>query len=190
MPIELMIIADDYTGALDTAVQFAKRGIASAAFTAEGFGMGADVPAMAGDIRLLSISTDSRHLPAAGAYNCVHRVVEWALDRGIGNIYKKTDSALRGNIGAELLALLDAAGEQEAQLHFLPAFPKNGRVTVGGVHYLEGIPVSETVFGIDPFTPVLHSNIADLIAEQCKIPARIIPAGKAGTALADAGDDG
>ena len=58
---------------------------------------------------------------------------------GIPHIYKKTDSALRGNIGAELEAMMQASGEE--QLPFVPAFPQIGRTTVNGTHFIEGVPV-------------------------------------------------
>ena len=93
---------------------------------------------------------------------------------GVSYIYKKTDSALRGNIGAELAAVLNAGGCR--QLPFLPAFPQTGRITRGGVHYVDGVPVTESPFGIDPFEPVTHAVVTELIAEQCDLPARSFPA--------------
>lgn len=87
-----------------------------------------------------------------------------AVAQKVPYIYKKTDSALRGNIGAELGALLRASGEQA--LPFLPAYPQIGRCTREGVHYIDGQPVAQSVFGIDPFEPVRHSRVADLIGVQ------------------------
>ena len=60
-------------------------------------------------------------------------------------IYKKTDSLLRGNIGAELRALCDAAGS--GPLVFAPAYPTGGRTTIDGIHRLEGIPVADASAG-------------------------------------------
>lgn len=59
-------------------------------------------------------------------------------------IYKKTDSALRGNIGAELGALVAASGQKI--LPFVPAFPQMNRITKGGIHYIDGVPVTESSF--------------------------------------------
>ena len=69
--------------------------------------------------------------------------------------YKKTDSALRGNIGAELSAALDGSGA--GVLSFLPAFPRMNRTTAAGIHYIDGIPAAKSVFGQDPFNPVKES---------------------------------
>ena len=44
-----------------------------------------------------------------------------------------------------------------------------------GVHYINGVPVTESPFGKDPFEPVRHSVIAELIGEQCPAPAVSVP---------------
>lgn len=170
--ILLLIIADDFTGALDTGVQFAAHGIRTRVVVGEAV----DFAACGAEV--LVVDTETRHLPAAQAYDAVARLTARARYAGIGYIYKKTDSALRGNIGAELAAVLEASGLR--QLPFLPAFPQTGRVTRGGVHYVDGVPVTESPFGADPFEPVRHSVVTELIAEQCALPAGSFPALDAG----------
>lgn len=160
---QLLIIADDFTGALDTAVQFAAYGEDIRVLT----GPDADLT-VARDCRVLVVDAETRHLPPQGAYRSVARIVEQAVALSIPYIYKKTDSALRGNIGAELTALLDVSGRR--QLPFLPAFPQIGRITRGGVQYIGGTPVANSVFGQDPFEPVQHSTVASLIAAQSRVP--------------------
>lgn len=166
--ILLLIIADDFTGALDTGVQFAAHGIPTRVIVEP------NVDFTACETKVLVVDTETRHLPAAKAYEAIARLTERAQCAGIRYIYKKTDSALRGNIGAELAALLHASGCR--QLPFLPAFPQTGRITRGGVHYVDGVPVTESPFGVDPFEPVKHAAITDLIAQQCDLPARSFPA--------------
>lgn len=173
--ILLLIIADDFTGALDTGVQFAARGIRTRVVVEP------DVDFTACEAEVLVVDTETRHLPAAKAYDGVFRLTERALRAGVSYIYKKTDSALRGNIGAELAALLKASGCR--YLPFLPAFPQMGRITRGGVHYVDGVPVTESPFGIDPFDPVKHSVVTDLIAEQWDLAVRSFPALAAGDSV-------
>ena len=48
-------------------------------------------------------------------------------------------------------------------LVFAPAFPAAGRTTVGGVQLVDGIPVSETIYGRDPVHPARHSRLIDLV---------------------------
>ena len=88
----------------------------------------------------------------------------------------KTDSALRGNIGAELAALLKASGARN--LPFLPAFPQIGRTTKKGVHYIDGVPVNESPFGIDPFEPVRCAEVTKLIHLQTDMPAQNLRPGE------------
>lgn len=162
--VKLLILADDFTGALDTGVQFAARGARTCVVTDPSY----DFSQAGQEIQVLVLDAETRHLPAERAYAVVKRAVRDALDAGFTYVYKKTDSALRGNIGAELTAVLDAAGAES--LAFLPAFPKMDRTTRNGVHYIGGVPVAESVFGQDPFEPVRHSAVADIIAEQAETP--------------------
>ena len=167
--IQLLILADDFTGGLDTGVQFAQKGIRTRVVT----NPDADYEQSAQGCQVLVVVAETRHLPADRAYDAVRRVVEKAVRLGIPHIYKKTDSALRGNIGAELTAALDGSGADA--LYFLPAMPGLNRVTRRGVHYIDGVPVAESVFGRDPFEPVSQSAVAELIALQSDVavsPAR------------------
>ena len=160
----LLLIADDFTGALDTGVQFAVRGAKTRVATDPGY----DFSRTEADVQVLVLDAETRHLPPEAAYETVFRAVRGALAAGFRYIYKKTDSALRGNIGAELTAVLDAAGADS--LAFLPALPRMNRVTRRGVHYIDGVPVAESVFGQDPFEPVRASSVAEIIAVQSQVP--------------------
>lgn len=164
----LLIIADDFTGALDTGVQFAARGIKTRVV------VGADAALTHQNADVLVVDTETRHLPAAQAYAAVEGLVQRAKYAGFAYLYKKTDSALRGNVGAELAALLSASSSR--QLAFLPAFPQMNRVTKNGVQYIDGVPVTESPFGVDPFEPVRHAAVTDLLAEQIDLPTASFPA--------------
>ncbi len=156
----LLIIADDFTGALDTGVQFSAAGAVTRVVTRTDYDLSLLDPA----VQVLVMDAETRHLAPEEAYQVVRDLSQRAADMGVPYIYKKTDSALRGNVGAELAALLDAAGEQ--QLSFLPQLPQMNRVTVKGVHYIDGQPVEESAFGKDPFNPVTCSYIPDILKGQ------------------------
>lgn len=164
MMVRLLMIADDFTGALDSGVQFAARGARTRVVTDPSY----DFSLAGEDVQVLVLDAETRHLTPEAAYAVVFHAVEGALKNGFTYIYKKTDSALRGNIGAELTAVMDAA--KADRLPFLPAFPKMNRVTRGGVHYIDGVPVAESVFGQDPFEPVTCSSVAEIIGAQSKTP--------------------
>jgi uncharacterized protein YgbK (DUF1537 family) len=161
--VKLIVIADDFTGALDTAVQFASEGANTKVVVDSNY----QLSHINEDVEVLVINAESRHLSFDEAYKAVHRIVEQAVSLGIPNIFKKTDSALRGNIGSELTAVVDAS--RKSILHFIPAFPQMKRTTKNGVHFIDGVPVHESVFGKDPFEPVKNSMVADIIREQSDI---------------------
>ena len=167
----LLIVADDITGALDTGVQLGAEGASTLVVTDPDIDM-----AELANVEVLVVDTETRHVPAAEAYETVRRTVQAAKAAGFGYIYKKTDSALRGNIGAELAGVLDGAGAES--MFFLPAFPQIGRVTRDGVQYINGVPVAESVFGKDPFEPVTSSSVADIIGQQTDIPVTVHSAGQ------------
>ena len=159
--ISLLIVADDFTGALDTGVQFAKSGIR----TTVTLSLSPDFAQA--DAQVLVVDAESRHLPPEEAFGRVRAVTEEAKKAGVSFFYKKTDSVLRGNIGAELEAMLAGAGERN--MAFVPAYPKAGRTTEAGVQLLDGTPVADSVFGRDPFEPVKHSALAEIIGAQSSV---------------------
>ena len=169
--MKLLMIADDFTGALDAGVQFAKKGFSTKVlvYEKEDFGKieNADV---------LVVDTETRHKTAQEAYRIVHQIVKVSVEYGVRYLFKKTDSALRGNIGSELTAVLDASNG--SMLHFLPAFPQMQRITVNGIHYIDGLPVKESVFGADPFEPVITSDVEELIHQQCDTCVQLVHKGE------------
>ena len=163
---KLLVVADDFTGALDTGAQFSSYGISTRVMIAD------NIPEIHEDPQsVLIIDAETRHLSGEQAYKIVHRICKQAVDLGIPYIFKKTDSALRGNIGSELTALYDAAGKTDVS--FIPAWPKMGRTVNEGHLFIHGIPVVESVFGKDPFEPVKNNYIPDIIKEQSEIPVKL-----------------
>lgn len=167
--MHLLICADDLTGALDTAVAFSEVGIETRVMTQP------DLPWP--DTTVLVVNTESRHLPPEQAYQTVFAVARRALAYGARYAYKKTDSALRGNLGTELSALADAW--EARQLCFVPAFPSQGRTTHLGVHYINGTPLAQSSFACDPFNRVTDSDIPTLLHQQTDLPVRLVETGAA-----------
>jgi uncharacterized protein YgbK (DUF1537 family) len=158
--IKLLIIADDFTGALDVGVQFSKKGILTLVTIYNRL----FYQTIDDDTEVLVVDIESRHMPATQAFELVDKVVRFAIKKGVKYIFKKTDSTLRGNIGAELSAVLHAT--RSNQLAFIPAFPKEGRTTVNGIQYVNGIELEKTEFSKDPFEPVKYSSVAEIIRQQ------------------------
>lgn len=161
---KLVVIADDFTGAVDTGAQFAKKGIS----TIVTLNYERDFYFYFGKAQVLVIDIESRHLHAKEAYQIVKKLAHKCIKNGVKYFYKKTDSALRGNIGGELSGLVDAFDQEN--LVFVPAYPKNNRVTKKGIHFINGKKVTETEFGSDPFEPVRKNKVSEIIAEQSNAP--------------------
>lgn len=120
MRLQLIIIADDLTGALDAAGPFAERGLATTVVADA-----ADLePALIEAPAILSINTHSREIAPDEAARKVAAVVR-ALPAGI-RLFKKIDSRLKGNIEAELSAI------PFERLAMLPAIPEFGRIVRNG----------------------------------------------------------
>ena len=166
---KLLIIADDFTGALDTGIQFTKMGVRARTVTDYAY----DFSSVRPDDGLLSVNTDSRPCGPQEAYDRVYHLCHNAFKAGFEFIYKKTDSGLRGNLGMELKAVMDAC--RLNVMAFIPALPSLNRITRGGVEYINGVPVTESVFGKDPFEPVKHDAVADIIHEQTDLNVVVVP---------------
>jgi uncharacterized protein YgbK (DUF1537 family) len=74
-------------------------------------------------------------------------------------LFKKTDSALRGHVVAELTALMDVTGYQRAV--YLPANPSKERIIRNGIYYIKGIPIADTAFNYDPEFPAHTSSLKE-----------------------------
>lgn len=166
--LKLLIIADDFTGALDTGVQFAERGIDTQVYT----GTRIDKNIVSQTAQVLVVDSETRPLSRDQAYKVVRNIAEDAVRLGVAVIFKKTDSALRGNIGSELAAVLDAS--RENKLYFVPAYPDVDRVTIKGMHYINGQLLENSAFGKDPFDPVSCSYLPELIGMQTEYKVRVI----------------
>lgn len=171
--MKLLVLADDLTGALDTGIQFVAGHASTRVVLDPSFPLSKIDPS----VQVLVVDTESRHLPAQTASEIIRGIVRQAMELKVPYLYKKTDSALRGNIGAELAAALEESGAQ--QLHFIPAFPRTRRTTVQGIQYIDGIPVAQSVFGQDPFEPVRDSAVAEIIARQTDTPVSVAAVGAA-----------
>lgn len=159
------IIADDLTGALDTALQFHKVGLKTIVSSRPNV--------WPVDNQVTAITTETRHIDAGRAAARVRASAHARLLEAPSPIYKKTDSLLRGNVAVELRALLDSLNV--ATLVFSPAFPSGGRTTVDGVHKINGIPVADAEPGHDPVTPVRESHIPSLLRTNTNISASTVP---------------
>ena len=169
---QVLVVADDLTGANATGARFARTGMRVATVTPE------HVSRVSGDYDVVVANLDSRHVPAEQASDLVTDVVEAVWP--VGLVVKRTDTTLRGNIGAELEAAYDAVRERvpagtRVRVLFAPAFPGSGRITEDGVQLLNGVPLESTDLAQDPLWPMRTSVVRDILAEQTSLAVRHVP---------------
>lgn len=126
MTTPIIIIADDLTGALDSAAPFAARGL----HVRVALGVDAVGEAAAAAPDVLAIDTRSRALAAPLAAERIAMAWDAARTLSPRVVMKKVDSRLKGEVGAETAGLLAAAGRSSAIV--CPAVPEQGRTVVGG----------------------------------------------------------
>ncbi|MBI2843817.1 MAG: four-carbon acid sugar kinase family protein [Armatimonadetes bacterium] len=157
----LGIIADDLTGANDAGSLFVKAG--SCVYVGIGE---ADVFDLAQRSVVPVLDTESRLDPPDKAFSKVLKAAEAMRSWRADIVLKKIDTALRGPVGAEIDAAMKGLGESVCFV--IPAIPEMDRITVGGRQLIQGMPLEDTCFADDPFTPTNGSDIMSLLAQQTK----------------------
>jgi len=160
LKVRIGVVADDLTGACDTGIQFKKYGLETfvliSPYHSRGFSENTEA---------MVLDTESRNDPPEVAYKKVRKATGTLKDAQTEFFYKKVDSTLRGNIGRELDAMLDVSGAEAAIV--APAFPENGRITVGGYQLVEGVPLGMMESGGHEKEPG-ESHIPTILQKQTK----------------------
>lgn len=154
-----VVIADDFTGANDTGMQFYNQGCSVEVSLAGS--------KMLFESDIVVHNTDSRSMSSKQAQTAIEKVVEQCEINKESFIYKKIDATFRGNIGAEIDALIEASQFNFAVL--CSALPSKFRTIEEGRCLYRGLGVTESEFATDPKTPVNSDVISEIIAEQTSI---------------------
>ena len=152
----MIVIADDITGAAEIAgIAFSKGQEVRLLCNSP---VNCDSVAVNG---ITVIATDTRSMSEAEAVAETRHLVRPLFWEGDGGrlLFKKTDSALRGHVVAELTALMESTGYQRAV--YLPANPTKGRVIKNGLYYINKVPIHETAFSYDPEFPAKTSVLKE-----------------------------
>ena len=154
------IIADDLTGANDTALQFHIRGANTKILLDSEC-----LPQEKDSAEVWALSSESRNCETWEAVSRAEKAVKSFVENfSFDNYYKKIDSTLRGHIAVETLTMLEILGYDASII--IPAFPQEGRITVGGYHLLKGVPIGRTEIAMDPHSPILESHVPTLLRSQ------------------------
>ncbi|MEH7548771.1 MULTISPECIES: four-carbon acid sugar kinase family protein [Bacillaceae] len=160
-------MADDFTGALDTGVQFSNYGVNTLVTSDLDFEFGETTD----QLEVLVFNTETRYLNKRDAYEVIKKISLKAKEENIPYIFKKVDSALRGNVASELRALSDVF--EDVTIPFIPAYPEQNRFSCEGILLIDSIPVNGSVFGQDPYEPVTESHIPSLLLKEADLKTYI-----------------
>lgn len=174
----IIVIADDLTGAAEIAGIGHSFGLTTSLLTE----VSDNLPVC----DLMVIATDTRSMTEHDAVIETHRIcqgIKLALPKlsearkaamtplqraqalarpdEVLHIFKKTDSALRGHVHLELRALVEESRYE--QVMYLPANPSKGRTIRGGRYFVNGVPIDQTDFKLDPEFPATTANVAAAI---------------------------
>ena len=146
----VVVIADDITGAAELAGMACSCGLHTEMLTK----MAPRLPSC----DVLVMATDTRSMTEGDAVACTITTARQLAGYGC-MLFKKTDSALRGHIMAEIQALLSVTDYGRAV--FIPANPSKNRIIRQGVYYVDGVPIDETDFSRDPEFPAFSSLMTE-----------------------------
>lgn len=156
----IAILADDLTSAGDGAAPFRRTGHAARILFAAPAGPDAEAvapEALAPDVTAIDLGT--RILDETTAADRTRRAARACAHAAL--LLKTVDSTLRGHVAAEIRAAQEGSGRRAVVV--APAFPAEGRTTVGSVQYVRGVPVHASEFARDPVHPVTRSDLTAVL---------------------------
>ncbi|MFS4436625.1 four-carbon acid sugar kinase family protein [Paracoccaceae bacterium GXU_MW_L88] len=173
--IKVVIVSDDLTGLLDSAVGFARREIEVIAVTS---------PAHLKEIgsnnsSVLAVSTNSRELLEDQAIDLISDVSKTAPSFLNAVVFKKIDSRMKGHIAAEVAVLR----KTKQPVILCPAIPKLGRIVKDEFLLGQGVDEPIAVSGVIPDALVPDAQTdADIDQIIAKAPTNTLFVGAAGLA--------
>jgi uncharacterized protein YgbK (DUF1537 family) len=163
----IVIIADDPTGANGTCSLLRKLGFSSACLVTLKEG---EIPKGYDSI---AGTTNSRAYSPQDAADAVRRATAILQSSEVLLYNKRTDSTLRGNMGAETQAMLEELGDDRIAIA-VPAYPNTNRTVEKGIMRVHGQLLVESDAGHDAKMPVTSSNVAELLAKDFHRPVRSV----------------
>jgi uncharacterized protein YgbK (DUF1537 family) len=165
------LVADDLTGATDSALQFAEQGWTTCLELGP---LAARAPSAPTGRSLVAVATGMRAAPHEVAADTTAAAVSALTATGIDRLFLKIDSTVRGSVAAQVRGALSAwrVSHPDSVAVVCPAFPAQGRAVVDGVVVVHGVPVADTAAAVDPVTPVTESRLDVLLpgAVQAAVP--------------------
>ncbi len=163
-----IVVADDLTGANATGVLLKKNGFDALTLLHAALDRAGSI----GECDCLIYPTDSRAVSPGEAYARVRKALAALSGPEVRFYAKRIDSTLRGNLGSETDAFLDALGEDSVAV-CVPCFPSSGRVIAGSHLLVNGVPLRLTEAAADPKCPIHTTDAFELFQSQTKY--KVVP---------------
>ena len=148
----IAVIADDFTGAAEIGGIGLRHGLKVVIKT--------DLVATV-ECDLLIIASDTRSLSKEDANSEIKKITSYLISLKPQLIFKKIDSALRGNIEYELVAQMEVMKKSRAIV--VAGNPNFNRLIKNGIYYVNDELLSDTYFATDPEFPVKTSSVLEII---------------------------
>jgi uncharacterized protein YgbK (DUF1537 family) len=146
------VIADDLSGAAELAAVGWRHGLRAEILLNGRCDATAD---------LVCVDTHSRGCDNAESAARARGAARALREAGAAWIYKKVDSVLRGQVTAEVQAIMSELNLPQALL--VPVNPSLGRIIRGGNYFVRGKLLHETEFAHDPQHPRTSSAVNELL---------------------------
>jgi uncharacterized protein YgbK (DUF1537 family) len=172
-PRVLGLVADDLTGAGDSAVAFAQHGWDVILHLHPERVSGSLVGDPTSPPTVIAVSTGTRALDDHTAAETTARAIDALRGAGIDRLYLKIDSTVRGSVTGQLTGALRAWTRPDrgiASAVICPAFPQQHRTVYQGRVLVNDIPLEQTPAADDPVTPRTTGELT-----------RILPGARCGT---------
>lgn len=116
--------------------------------------------------QVLVIATDTRSMSVTEARTTIEAILSRFSSYEKSHIlfYKKTDSALRGHIIAELSTMMQCLQMKKTLL--LAQNPSKNRIVCNGEYSVNGIPLCDTDFRHDPEFPAKSSQVEKIVCHN------------------------
>ena len=163
--IQLVCIADDFTGATDLANNLVRAGMR----VVQTIGVPTAPLAEAADAVVVALK--SRTIAPSEAVAQSLAACRWLRAQGSRQTYFKVcstfDSTAQGNIGPVTEALMD---ELDAPFCVVtPAFPENGRTVFKGHLFVGDLLLSDSPMRLHPLTPMTDANLVRVLQAQLSV---------------------
>jgi uncharacterized protein YgbK (DUF1537 family) len=170
--MKILVVGDDLTGCNAAGALFAQAGFTTLSILGE-----IQDSHLAATAEVLVFNTNSRLDSEVAARSKVSKALQALATDPI--ISKRIDSTFRGNIGAELDGIKEFLNErfpgQVFKFLVVAAFPDAGRTTKNAIHFVHGIPISESNVNTDEKQSLESSNLIEILTPQTGLSIDVIP---------------